>query len=217
MRGARELHEAHHEQKSTDSERKAPFCDCHSLAPIRLITNNLVSCGSPLGCKCPQVTVNTPRCLGALPSCLIVPHIAAMANDIQNFGGNADSRSWLRAMGRGIRKKCPQCGRGALFSGYTTTAASCAKCGLDLTGHQADDAPPYLTILVVGHVTILLALAVKQVFEPPLWLQFAIWAPTILILSFLFLPIAKGAMVGIQWANRMHGFAGAGAAPEADA
>ena len=116
-------------------------------------------------------------------------------------------------MGRGLRKKCPQCGKGALFTGYSKTASACASCGLDLSGHRADDAPPYLTILVVGHIAIPLALAMKQLYDPPMWFQFAFWLPVILIATFLFLPISKGAMVGLQWANRMHGFAD----PNADA
>lgn len=138
-----------------------------------------------------------------------------MSSNIEVFG-DTDSRSWLRAVGRGLRKKCPQCGRGSLFAGYSKTAAACPACNLDLTGHRADDAPPYLTILVVGHIAIPLALAMKQLFDPPLWLQFAIWTPAMLLATFLFLPMSKGAMIGLQWANRMHGFAGPDADPDAD-
>ena len=164
-------------------------------------------------------------CLGALRFEGNRPIWLFMTNETHNPGsgpaGRADrgrdSRSWTQAVARGLRKKCPECGRGSLFSGYTTINENCSHCGLALDGHQADDAPPYLTILIVGHITIPLALAVKQAFEPPLWMQFAIWLPVILIASFLFLPIAKGAMVGLQWANYMHGFSGSDADPAADA
>lgn len=60
-------------------------------------------------------------------------------------------------------------------------------------------------------------LFVRQLFEPPLWLQFAIWLPLILVATFWLLPIVKGAFIGLQWANRMHGFAGPDADPDADA
>ncbi len=133
------------------------------------------------------------------------------------FGGGGDGRSWVQAVGRGLRKRCPECGRGEMFSGYAKTAATCGHCALDLTGHRADDAPPYLTIMLVGHVAIPLALAAKQIFDPPLSVQFAFWTPAILLATFWLLPITKGAMVGLQWANRMHGFAGADADPKADA
>ncbi len=109
-------------------------------------------------------------------------------------------------MGRGLRHRCPQCGAGRLFAGYVKTRAECPKCGLDLTGHRADDAPPYITIILVGHVMIPLALAVKQVFDPPLPLQFAIWLPAMIAAAWMLLPASKGAMIGLQWANRMHGF-----------
>ncbi len=105
-------------------------------------------------------------------------------------------------------RRCPQCGQGALFAGYTKAASSCSACGLDFSGHEADDAPPYVTIMIVGHITIPAALAAKQLFDPPIWLQFAVWGPVILLATFSLLPLAKGALIGLQWANRMHGFAG---------
>lgn len=140
-----------------------------------------------------------------------------MNEAVQTFGGEQDRRSWLRAMARGTGHRCPQCGKGSLFKGYVRTRDACPSCGLDLSGHRADDAPPYLTIIIVGHVMIPLALAVKQVFDPPLTLQFAIWMPAMIAASWALLPASKGAMIGLQWANRMHGFAGADADPQADA
>ena len=115
-------------------------------------------------------------------------------------------RSWLKAMWRGLRLRCPQCGRGHMFSSYLGTRDTCAECGLAINGHRADDAPPYLTLMVVGHLIIPLALLHRQLFEPHLALQFAIWVPTLLLATFYFLPRSKGAMIGIQWANHLHGF-----------
>ncbi|MBB5518875.1 DUF983 domain-containing protein [Amphiplicatus metriothermophilus] len=123
------------------------------------------------------------------------------------FGRDRTKRSWLRAGWRGLAGKCPECGRGALFAGYTRTHGACAVCGLNFAGHRADDAPPYATIMIVGHLTIPLALAAKQLFDPPLALQFAISAPLILGMTLWLLPIVKGGLIGLQWANRMHGFA----------
>lgn len=130
----------------------------------------------------------------------------------QIFGGGG-RRPWLTALLRGASKRCPRCGVGRLFSGYTRTAPSCGQCGLDLSGHRADDAPPYVTIMIVGHLTIPLALAASRVFEPSLPVQFAIFLPMIVAMSLLLLPVSKGALIGVQWANHMHGF-GDGAANE---
>jgi uncharacterized protein (DUF983 family) len=127
------------------------------------------------------------------------------------FGGPGDgARSWLSAMSRGLAGRCPACGEGKLFAGYTRLQAVCSRCGLDFSGHRADDAPPYVTILIVGHLAIPLALAAKQVFDPPLALQFAVLTPIMFLASALLLPMSKGGILGLQWANRMHGF---GAAP----
>ena len=138
--------------------------------------------------------------------------------ETQTFGGSVSGkRSWFRAFLRGASKRCPQCGAGRIFAGYTTTRATCDVCHLDLSGHRADDAPPYLTIMVVGHLLIPLALATRQMFEPPLWAQFAFWTPALILATIWMLPVSKGAMIGIQWANRMHGFAGHNADPKVDA
>lgn len=122
------------------------------------------------------------------------------------FGATGAQRSWLRAIGQGLKGRCPQCGKGRLFSGYVKTRDACDACAQDFSGHQADDAPPYLTIMIVGHIAIPLALASKQLFDPPLWLQFSTWLPIMAISTWALLPAMKGAMIGLQWANRMHGF-----------
>ena len=115
--------------------------------------------------------------------------------------------SWLSAMARGFRLKCPRCGKGHLMDGYLKNVEECDHCGLNISGHQADDAPPYFTIMVVGHIVIPLALAHKQLFDPPIWVQFAVWTPILLLATALFLPRAKGALIALQWVNRLHGFA----------
>jgi uncharacterized protein (DUF983 family) len=43
-------------------------------------------------------------------------------------------------------------------------------------------------------------------YAPPVPLQLAIYLPLTLVLSLLLLQPVKGAVVGVQWALRMHGF-----------
>ena len=124
-------------------------------------------------------------------------------------GEPAQGRSWTSAVWRGARRRCPECGVGAIFSGYTRTSETCAHCGLAISGHRADDAPPYVTILAVGHLAIPLLVAAKLLFDPPLGLQLAVSLPSVAALTLVLLPISKGALIGLQWANRMHGFADA--------
>jgi uncharacterized protein (DUF983 family) len=117
-------------------------------------------------------------------------------------------RPLVEAMWRGFREKCPACGEGKLFRKYLKVVDRCDKCGEEMHHHRADDAPPYFTIFIVGHVIVGGILVLEQAFAPPTWVHLAIWLPLTLIMSLLFLPRVKGALVGLQWALRMHGFGG---------
>jgi uncharacterized protein (DUF983 family) len=50
------------------------------------------------------------------------------------------------------------------------------------------------------------ALFIETDYSPPVWLQLAIYLPLTLVLSLALLQPVKGAVVGVQWALRMHGF-----------
>jgi uncharacterized protein (DUF983 family) len=67
--------------------------------------------------------------------------------------------------------------------------------------------PSWLTILVVGHIVAPLVLSVEQAFSPPLWVHWSIFPALTLFLALFLLPRIKGSVVGLQWAQRMHGFA----------
>lgn len=110
------------------------------------------------------------------------------------------------ALARGFRGRCPNCGEGALFVGYLTVRPACAVCGEDFHHHRADDLPPYLTILVVGHVVVTGLLVTERQWAPPIWLQMAIWLPVTAGLALALLRPLKGAVVALQWALGMHGF-----------
>lgn len=107
---------------------------------------------------------------------------------------------------RGLLGKCPACGRGKLFRKFLKVADECPACGAELRHHRADDAPAYLVILIVGHIVVPLALVVEKLYQPPHWLAFSIWIPLTLVLAIGLLQPIKGAIVGWQWAQRMHGF-----------
>jgi uncharacterized protein (DUF983 family)/phenylpyruvate tautomerase PptA (4-oxalocrotonate tautomerase family) len=55
---------------------------------------------------------------------------------------------------RGLRGRCPRCGRGRLFCAFLKVDNHCSVCRLDFTGHRADDLPAYLVIVIVGHVLV---------------------------------------------------------------
>lgn len=111
------------------------------------------------------------------------------------------------ALRRGMCRRCPQCGRGAMFSGYLKVADHCANCGLDLTPQRADDGPAYVVILIVGHIVGFTLPVFFTWFrdDPALLALIVSTLATALALSLL--PGVKGAFVALQWAKGLHGFA----------
>lgn len=116
------------------------------------------------------------------------------------------SRPLQRSILRGLRGRCPVCGTGHVFDGYLAVAPACGVCGEALHHHRADDLPPYLTILVVGHLVVSGLLVTERLFRPEIWVQMAIWLPLTALLALLLVRPIKGGVVGLQWALRMHGF-----------
>jgi len=112
----------------------------------------------------------------------------------------------LQAMKRGWRGQCPACGRGRLFERYLRVHDRCLECGTELHHHRADDLPPYLVIVVVGHLIGWGILTAETRLEVPLWLHIAVWPALTLVLCLALLQPIKGAVVGLQYALGMHGF-----------
>jgi uncharacterized protein (DUF983 family) len=117
------------------------------------------------------------------------------------------TRSKKQAMWRGSLCRCPNCGTGHLFRKFLKVQDTCPHCGEALHHQKADDAPPYFTMMIVGHVVIPALIIVERIWHPAMLLQLAFWLPTTLILALALLQPVKGALVGLQWAVRMHGFA----------
>lgn len=117
-----------------------------------------------------------------------------------------ETASLYRAMWRGFRCRCPNCGKGRLFGKYLKVVDRCEECGEELHHHRADDFPAYLVIIVVGHVIVPAILAVETAYAPPYWLHFLIWLPLTFVSSLGLLQPTKGAIVGLQWQTGMHGF-----------
>jgi uncharacterized protein (DUF983 family) len=114
--------------------------------------------------------------------------------------------TWL-AMKRGFLERCPNCGKGRMFGRYLKVNAECPACHEELHHQRADDAPPYFTIVIVGHIVGAAMLAVEEINDAlPLWLHAIVWPLFVVALSLALLPRIKGALIAYQWALRMHGF-----------
>jgi len=132
-------------------------------------------------------------------------------NDLsfRNWRTPRPDRSLGEAVRRGLVGRCPACGRGPLFRGYLKLTNVCRVCGEDLSHARADDAPAYLTMLVVCHVVGAGVLFSDDAFPQMALTTVALfWLTITMVASLLILPRMKGAVVGQQWALCMHGFGG---------
>ena len=111
----------------------------------------------------------------------------------------APSNLVLRGLLRGLRRRCPQCDRGRLFRGYLKVEETCPACGHDNHRYRADDAGPYFTVLLVGHLVIGPMLIFPFIWKAPVALVLATTLPAILAMTLLLLPVVKGAVIGAQW------------------
>ena len=86
-----------------------------------------------------------------------------------------------------------------MFDGYLTVAASCSRCGLDLSNHDSGDGPAVLVTFFVGIIVVASALILEVVAGPPVWLHLVIWIPTILAASLYLLRPFKGVLIALQY------------------
>jgi uncharacterized protein (DUF983 family) len=110
------------------------------------------------------------------------------------------------ALWRGMRGRCPNCGEGQIFRAFLKVNDHCPNCNEALYHHRADDAPPYVVITIVGHIVVGLMLVVEKAYAPDVWIHMAMWVPLTIGLALGMLQPVKGALIGVQWALRMHGF-----------
>lgn len=107
---------------------------------------------------------------------------------------------FFQALSRGARRRCPECGQGHLFTGYLKVQPVCEACGHENGRYPADDAPPYFTILIVGHLVVAPMLIFPFIWQWPAGLVLAVTLPVLMALTLSILPLVKGAVIGGHWA-----------------
>ena len=79
-----------------------------------------------------------------------------------------------------------------MFRSYLKVNDACPHCGEELFHQRSDDAPPYMTIFVVGHIIGTFMILVEEFWpDAPIWLHAMVWPTITLILSLWLLPIIK--------------------------
>ena len=113
---------------------------------------------------------------------------------------------------RGIIGKCPRCGEARLFRAFLKPIAHCPACQQDWTPQRADDMPPYISILITGHVLVPVIIYFAAVATIPMWQAMVICLALAAIMMIGLLQPAKGAVIALQWWHGMHGFKPSGKA-----
>jgi uncharacterized protein (DUF983 family) len=109
------------------------------------------------------------------------------------------------AIRRAVLGRCPACGEGKLFRSYLRQVENCEACG-ERFGHiRADDAAPWGTIILVGHVFLPFAFMVDVDFMP-LWAAMTMWAVLFSALALAVLPRSKALFLAILWQTRAPGY-----------
>jgi uncharacterized protein (DUF983 family) len=105
-------------------------------------------------------------------------------------------------IGRGLRGRCPACGKGRLFQGFLALRPRCENCGLDFSFADAGDGPAVFVILIGGAIVVFAALMTEVVYQPPYWVHAALWLPLILIVTLLPLRLIKGLLIALQYHHK---------------
>jgi uncharacterized protein (DUF983 family) len=88
-------------------------------------------------------------------------------------------------------------------------------CGQNWSLHSADDFPPYIAILLTGHLLapVIILLALNS--DLPQWATMLIVGTLALALITAILQPAKGGVIALQWWLGLQGFAGRAGKTEA--
>ena len=95
--------------------------------------------------------------------------------------------------------RCPCCGQGKLFRAYLKQVDACSACGERFADIRADDAAPWLTIILVGHIILPIVMAFVLIDTLPAWAAASICAVILAAMSLLILPRAKALFIAILW------------------
>jgi uncharacterized protein (DUF983 family) len=78
----------------------------------------------------------------------------------------------------------------------------CEACGYDFAQVDSGDGPAVFVITAVGFIIVFGALASELAWDPPVWVDLAVWMPLGAILCVALLRPMKGLMIAAQIRNR---------------
>ena len=102
----------------------------------------------------------------------------------------------------GLQCRCPNCGKGHLFTGLLTLRPRCEVCGLDYGFVDAGDGPAVFVIMIAGFLVCGAALVIEMRYAPPLWVHAVLWLPLVLITTIGPLRPLKGLLIALQFHHK---------------
>ncbi len=94
-----------------------------------------------------------------------------------------------------------------MFARFLRPVPACEVCGQSWEGHRADDFPAYIVIILLGHLIVPVMIEVNAAFSIPMGVQIVLWPCIAIALALGMIQPVKAAVIALQWAKRMHGFA----------
>jgi uncharacterized protein (DUF983 family) len=102
----------------------------------------------------------------------------------------------------GLTCRCPNCGKGPLFSGFLKVAPQCTACGFNLAAADSGDGPAVFIVLIVGVIVCFGALFTEFAYRPPVWVHLVLWLPLTAVLVLGLMRPFKGVMLALQFHHR---------------
>jgi uncharacterized protein (DUF983 family) len=105
------------------------------------------------------------------------------------------------AVWRGIKCRCPHCGRGRLFHHYIEQVDNCSVCGEPLASYKVGLLLPLLVITIMVHIIgfAMLEMELSGRGSPLIYLY--VLVPLAIVVPLAILPASKGAIIGLFWAK----------------
>ncbi len=98
----------------------------------------------------------------------------------------------------GLLCRCPNCGKGPLFTGFLKVVDRCAVCGFDFTRLNTGDGAAIFIMQIAGGIVVFGALFVQVAYNPPIWAMLIVALPMVAGLSLGLMRPGKGVMIALQ-------------------
>ncbi|MFC3703386.1 DUF983 domain-containing protein [Devosia honganensis] len=114
---------------------------------------------------------------------------------------NLDEKPTWPAIWRGIKCKCPRCGKAWLFHHYIEQVDACPVCGEPLAYYKVGLFLPLIVITIMVHIIAFTMLQMELSGNSNPLVYLYVLVPLSGVLSLALLPPAKGGLIGLMWAK----------------